>query len=234
MPAWIVASSSDAAYWPSRYSSTYEGTTAFPRTALTRSLRTTAPAKCSLILSSSADFSGAASVASAAARTSISPRASSRFVMSLLEVEVRRERSLDGVVALRERLPLCRVRDRLLEAQLGGPVVVLVGVLSQVQHSLLVTSALIVGSAVEGEDRLVGDQRVTDVEAEPDLARMDLVGDGLAMEQLDSELAGGDLVGLGQKVEVDRAHVPGASRVDRAPRGGQLTAVGSAAGCAVV
>src|SRR5690625_3249559 len=222
MPAWIVASSSDAAYWPSRYSSTYEGTTAFPRTALTRSLRTTAPAKCSLILSSSADFSGAASAGSAAARTSISPRASSRFVMSLLEVEVRRERPLDGVVALRERLPLCRVRDRLLEAQRDGPVVVLVGVLSQVQHSLLVTSALIVGSAVEGEDRLVGDQRVTDVEAEPDLARMDLVGDGLALEQLDSELAGGDLVGLGHEVDVDRANVALALLVDRDHRDDDL------------
>src|SRR3546814_8564971 len=35
-PAWMVASSSEAAYWPSRYSRTYDGTTALPRTALTR------------------------------------------------------------------------------------------------------------------------------------------------------------------------------------------------------
>src|SRR6185312_9273935 len=53
MPVSMVASSLVAQYWPSRYSSTYEGTMALPFTAFTKSLRTTRPAKCSLILSSS-------------------------------------------------------------------------------------------------------------------------------------------------------------------------------------
>ncbi len=142
--------------------------------------------------------------------------------MTLLEVEVRRERPLDGVVPLRERLPLRRVRDRLFEPQLDGPVVVLIGVLGQVQHGLLVAITLVVGCAVEGEDGLVGDQRVADVEAEADLARLDLVRDGLALEQLDRELPGGDLVGLGHEVDVDRTDVALALLVDRDHRDDDL------------
>src|SRR3546814_12484888 len=97
----MVASSSEAAYWPSRYSRTYDGTTALPRTPLTRSLRTTAPAKYSLIFSSRPDFVGVASAASAAApaaRPPIPSTASSRFVMALLDVAVRRDRMDDRQV----------------------------------------------------------------------------------------------------------------------------------------
>ena len=47
-----------------------------------------------------------------------------------------------------------RVGDRLFEPQLDGPVVVLVGVLGQVQHDLLVPVALVVGCAVEVADGL--------------------------------------------------------------------------------
>jgi len=104
--------------------------------------------------------------------------------MTLLEVEIRRERPLDGVIPLREQLPLRRVRNWLFEPKLNGPVVVLVSVLGQIQHSLLVPIALIIGCAVKGEDRLVGNQRVADVEAKPDLARLDLVRDSVALEQL--------------------------------------------------
>src|SRR5690625_720636 len=215
MPAWIVASSSDAAYWPSRYSSTYEGTIALPLTALKRSFRTTAPAKCSLILSSRVDLVGAVSVVSASARTSIPPSASSRFVMALLEVEIRRERPLDGVVPLREQLPSSRVRDGLFEAQLDGPVVVLVSVPGQIQHRLLVPVALVVRCTVKCEDGLVRNQRVANVKAEAHLARSDLVSYRFTLKQFDCELPGGDLVSLGHEVDIDVPDVALPLLIDR-------------------
>ena len=66
----------------------------------------------------------------------------------------------DGVVPLREQLPLRRVWNRLFKPQLDGPVVVRVGITGQVQHGLLVSIALCIGCAVKGEDVLVGDQSV--------------------------------------------------------------------------
>src|SRR5664279_78268 len=95
MPAWMVASSSEAAYCPSRYSRTYDGTMALPLTALTRSLRTTTPGNRRLILKSRS--LGCGTLGSAVA-FSVSLISSSLP----LEVEVRRERTLQGVDRLGE------------------------------------------------------------------------------------------------------------------------------------
>ena len=50
---------------------------------------------------------------------------------------------------------------------------------------------------------LVGDQSVARVEPEPDLSRLNLVRDGLTLEQSDCELTRGDLVRLWHEVDVD-------------------------------
>src|SRR3954447_20682936 len=130
----MVASSSDAAYWPSRYSSTYDGTIALPLTALTRSLRTTTPAKCSLIFLSRAVCSGVWSVVFSAATpsgesSSMIRRSASSVISVALEVEVRREGALERAHGLLIDAPLVRVGDAFFEAKLDSTVVVVVGVL---------------------------------------------------------------------------------------------------------
>src|SRR3954465_12901824 len=104
MPARIVASSSDAAYWPSRYSRTYDGTMALPLTALTRSLRTTTPGNKKLILESRLLCCGALASAASFSISLISAPFTS-------EVEVRCERTLQRVDRLGVDAPLVGVGD---------------------------------------------------------------------------------------------------------------------------
>src|SRR3954452_7711683 len=114
MPAWIDASSSEAAYWPSKESKTYDGTMALPLTALTRSLRTTTPAKCWLIFLSSAVCSGVPLVASSSARAiERSSWDTGRSLYSVIsvpsEVEVRDKGALERVHRLGVDPPLVGV-----------------------------------------------------------------------------------------------------------------------------
>src|SRR5215470_16405466 len=98
MPAAMVASSFDAAYWPRRYSRTYVGTMALPLTALTRSLRTTTPEKSRLILKSRSPWGVLVSKPSFSIALIPGPFPS--------EIKVGRKRPLQGVAHLAVGLPL--------------------------------------------------------------------------------------------------------------------------------
>src|SRR3954467_7519079 len=111
---------------------------ALPLTALTKSLRTTSPAKCWLIFLSSAVCSGNWSAVSSVATpsgksSSITRRSVSSVISAALEVEVRCEGALERVHRLLVDAPLVRIGDAFFEAQLDSTVVVVVGVLVEQQ-----------------------------------------------------------------------------------------------------
>ena len=111
----------------------------------------------------------------------------------------------------------------LFEPELDRAVVVVVGVLVEQQRRALVAVALVVGRLVEGQARVVRRSACRRRRVRPERARLDLVASPASrLEQLDDELAGGDLVGLGQHLDVDRPGVALALLVDREHRDDDL------------
>ena len=102
-----------------------------------------------------------------------------------------------------------------LEPELDRPVVVVVRVLAE-QHVCALVAITLVGRRVWSKIRLdaVRDERLADVESGPEVRGWTFLAHRLGLEQAGPRLAGGDLVRLGQHLDVDRAGVALALLVD--------------------